>query len=44
MYTEADFEVVDAVRVAAALDRQLTDDEVARLEAPYRTHPVLRHS
>ena len=28
----------------AALDLQLDDEEVARLEAPYRPHPVLGHS
>jgi 1-deoxyxylulose-5-phosphate synthase len=28
----------------AAVDLDLTDDEVARLEAPYRPHPVLGHS
>jgi aryl-alcohol dehydrogenase-like predicted oxidoreductase len=28
----------------AAVDVRLTDDEVARLEAPYRPHPVLGHS
>jgi 1-deoxyxylulose-5-phosphate synthase len=33
--------VDDAV---AALDVALSDDEVARLEAPYRPHPVIGHS
>jgi aryl-alcohol dehydrogenase-like predicted oxidoreductase len=28
----------------AAVDIALTDDEVARLEAPYRPHPILGHS
>jgi 1-deoxyxylulose-5-phosphate synthase len=28
----------------AAADLTLTDDEVARLEAPYRPHPILGHS
>jgi aryl-alcohol dehydrogenase-like predicted oxidoreductase len=28
----------------AALDLHLDDEEVARLEAPYRPHPVLSHS
>jgi 1-deoxyxylulose-5-phosphate synthase len=42
--------IVGATRLAhlddaiAALDLQLTGDEVARLEAPYRPHPVLGHS
>jgi aryl-alcohol dehydrogenase-like predicted oxidoreductase len=27
----------------AAVDVTLSDDEVARLEAPYRPHPVLGH-
>ena len=27
-----------------AVDVTLTDDEVTRLEAPYRPHPVLGHS
>jgi aryl-alcohol dehydrogenase-like predicted oxidoreductase len=33
--------VSDAV---AALDVTLDEDEVARLEAPYRPHPVIGHS
>jgi aryl-alcohol dehydrogenase-like predicted oxidoreductase len=28
----------------AALDLHLDDEEVARLETPYRPHPVLGHS
>ncbi|HEY2950888.1 MAG TPA: aldo/keto reductase [Micromonosporaceae bacterium] len=83
MYSDDDFDVVDAVRAIAAgrglapaqialawllsrpgvtapivgatklghledaiaaVDITLTDDEVARLEAPYRPHPVLGHS
>lgn len=83
MYTDEDFEVVDALRAVAAergltpapvalawllsrpgvaapivgatrpghledaiaaLEVRLSDDEVARLEAPYRPHPVLGHS
>ena len=28
----------------AALDIQLSDEEIQRLEAPYRPHPVLGHS
>jgi aryl-alcohol dehydrogenase-like predicted oxidoreductase len=41
--------IVGATRLAhlddaiAAVDVTLTDDEMARLEAPYRTHPVLGH-
>jgi 1-deoxyxylulose-5-phosphate synthase len=27
----------------AAIDVTLSDDEVARLEAPYRPHPILGH-
>jgi 1-deoxyxylulose-5-phosphate synthase len=27
----------------AAVDAPLSEDEVARLEAPYRPHPVLGH-
>ena len=27
----------------AALDVKLSSDEIARLEAPYEPHPVLRH-
>jgi aryl-alcohol dehydrogenase-like predicted oxidoreductase len=33
--------VDDAV---AALALTLSDDEIARLEAPYRPHPVIGHS
>jgi len=28
----------------AALDIKLTEDEVKRLEAPYKPHPILGHS
>jgi aryl-alcohol dehydrogenase-like predicted oxidoreductase len=28
---------------ATAVDLRLTDEEVARLEAPYRPHPILGH-
>ena len=41
--------IVGATRIGhlddavAALDVNLTDDEIARLEAPYRPHPVLGH-
>jgi 1-deoxyxylulose-5-phosphate synthase len=83
LYTEADFDVVEAVRAVAdergvpaaqvalawllgrpvvsapiigatklahvddavaAVDLALGEEEVARLEAPYRPHPVLGHS
>ncbi len=42
--------IVGATRLAhledavAAVDVTLSDDEIARLEAPYRPHPVLGHS
>lgn len=41
--------IVGATRVshleelAAAVDINLTDDEISRLEAPYRPHPILGH-
>ena len=43
-YEDADFDVVDVVRAVAALALRLGDDEIARLEAPYRPHPVIGHS
>jgi hypothetical protein len=40
-YDDADFDVDDAV---AALGAVLSDEEIARLQAPYRPHPVIGHS
>jgi aryl-alcohol dehydrogenase-like predicted oxidoreductase len=36
--------VVHVVDAVAAVDVALTDQEVARLEAPYRPHRVIGHS
>jgi 1-deoxyxylulose-5-phosphate synthase len=44
MYHDAAFDVVDVVRAVAAVAVTLREEEVARLEAPYRPHPVIGHS